>query len=176
MVKTSDMWSKIYLGVLAVSVILISFFTYYSWSWLQSIGLPMAAVAGYEYHAGLALPMLWISTIALLILGSAVLWTSGRAWAMWVTFLYFALFVMLRYFWLDQAFFQFKKTNGIADSTLSMAPILAVVLVVLMAIIVFFNTFLVVRLRAKTYPATAHSDTGLDSEEVVLKRKTPGSN
>ncbi|HRI04204.1 MAG TPA: hypothetical protein PLL77_10715 [Pyrinomonadaceae bacterium] len=159
------MWSKIYLAILAVACLVMAFFTFYSWSWLQSIGLPAAAVAGYEYHSGLAWPVLWIATIALLVLGNAVLWASERAWAMWVTFLYFSVFVIIRYFWLDQAFFQFKKTNGLFDGSFSIAPLMAVILVVIMAAIVFFDQFIVLRLRAKTYPTAAQNDEPAESNE-----------
>lgn len=159
------MWSKIYLVILAIAIIVMAFFTFYSWSWLQSIGLPAAAVAGYEYHAGLAWPALWILTIALLAVGNVILWTSGRAWAMWVTFIYFSAFAVIRYFWLDQAFFQFRKTNGLFDGSFSIAPLMAVILVVLMAAIVFFNQFIVLRLRAKTYPVAVQEDSPAESQE-----------
>ncbi|MEQ1921919.1 MAG: hypothetical protein ABL952_05375 [Pyrinomonadaceae bacterium] len=167
------MLSKIYLGVLAIAIIAMAFLTFYSWSWLQSIGLPAAAVAGYEYHAGMAWPALWILTIALLVLGNAILWASGRAWAMWVTFIYFSTFAVIRYFWLDQAFFQFNKTNGLFDGSFSIAPLMAVILVVLMAAIVFFDQFIVVRLRAKTYPAAAKEDTPAESEADEEKASDP---
>ncbi len=167
------MWSKIYLVILAVAIIVMAFFTFYSWSWLQSIGLPSAAVAGYEYHAALAWPALWLPTIALLVLGNAVLWTTGRAWAMWVTFIYFSAFAVVRYFWLDQAFFQFRKTNGLFDGSFSIAPLMAVVLVVIMAAIVFFDQFIVLRLRAKTYPAAPQDDSPLEPKDEEEKAPDP---
>ena len=167
------MWSKIYLVILAVAIIVMAFFTFYSLSWLQSIGLPAAAVAGYEYHAGLAWPALWIATIALLVLGNAILWASGRAWAMWVTFIYFSAFAVIRYFWLDQTYFQFKKTNGLFDGSFSIAPLMAVILVVLMAAIVFFDQFIVLRLRAKTDPAAAKEAPPAESEVEEEKASDP---
>lgn len=167
------MWSKIYLAILAIAIVVMAFFTFYSWSWLQSIGLPAAAVAGYEYHSGLAWPVLWITTIALLVFGNAILWASGRAWAMWVTFIYFSAFAVIRYFWLDQAFFQFKKTNGLFDGSFSIAPLMAVILVVLMAAIVFFDQFIVLRLRAKTYPAAEKNDSPTESQEDEEKAPDP---
>ena len=154
----SRMFSKIYLAVLSAAVIVMVFFTYYSWSWLQSIGLPLAAVEGYAYHESLAWMALWLFAVILLLLGNAVLWTSSRSWEMWTTFVYFSVFVIIRYFWLDQAYFQFKKANGMFDGSFSIAPIMAVILIVLMAIIVFFDTFLVTRLRAKTFPAIQQAE------------------
>lgn len=67
------MWNRIYLLVLAVCTVIMVFFTYYSWTWLKSIGSPQAAVEGYLYHSGLAWKFLWISSIALVILANAVL-------------------------------------------------------------------------------------------------------
>lgn len=149
------MLSKIYLAILGLSLVAIGFFTFYSWSWLQSIGLPAAAAAGYEYHAGLAWPLLWITTIALLACGNAVLWATGRSWAMWVTFLYFALMVVLRFFWLEQAYFQFRKTNNLFDGSFAIGPFVAVIMIAVMAAIVFFDQFIIVRLRQKMYPPAA---------------------
>ncbi|MFZ1701863.1 MAG: hypothetical protein WBO10_12480 [Pyrinomonadaceae bacterium] len=144
------MFSKIYIAALAIACLVMGFFTFYSWSWLQSIGLPTAAVAGYEYHAGMAQTALWISVVALLFLANAVLWTSGRAVAIWTTFVYFTVFIVINYFWLDQAFFHFKKVNGLFDGSFSIGPFFAVILIVLMAMIAFFDQFIVTKLRAKT--------------------------
>ena len=102
-----------------------------------------------------------------LFLKDAILWVSGRAWAMWVTFIYFSAFVIIRYFWLDQAFFQFKKTHGLFDGSFSIAPLMAVILVVLMAAIVFFDQFIVLRLRAKTYPATTQDEPPAETKDEV---------
>ena len=159
------MFTKIYLAILGISIAVMAFLSYYSWSWLQSIGLPAAAVAGYEYHAGYAWAALWISVVALLLLANAILWATGRSWAVWTTLVYFSVFIVTRYFWLDQAFFSFKKTNGLFDGSFSVAPLLAVILMVLMAAIAFFDQFIIVKLRAKTY--------GKPEEPVVEPAETP---
>ncbi len=151
MVKTSDMWNKIYLGVLAIAVAIMGFFNYYSWSWLQSIGSPEAAIKGYEYHSSLAWLVLWVFAVLLLLLGNSVLWASRKSWALWTTFLYFSVFLIIRNFWLDRAFLDFESRHAGLEG-LSVAPIIAVSLIILAAIIVFFDNFLVTRLRAKTYP------------------------
>ncbi len=146
-----DMWSKIYLAILGLSILVMAFFSYYSWSWLQSIGQPAAAAAGYEYHAGLAWPLLWITTILLLLLGNAVLWTTKRSWAMWVTFVFFAAMAVLRFFRLEQAYFRFRKDNFF-DGSFALGPFVAVLMIAVMAAIVFFNQFILVRLYRKMYP------------------------
>ncbi len=146
------MLSKIYLGILVLSLIVMSFFVFYSWSWLQSIGLPATAAAGYEYHAGLAWPLLWITTIGLLTLGNAVLWVTNRSWAMWVTLVYFAAMIVIRLFWLEQSYFAFRKANNLSDGSFALGPFVAVILIVVVAAIVFFDQFIIVRLRQKMYP------------------------
>ena len=150
--QTCGMWSKIYLAILGLSLITMGFFLYYSWSWLQSIGLPAAAAAGYDYHASFAWPMLWITTIALLLLGNAILWATNRGWALWLTFIYFAVMALLRFFWLEQNYFQFRKVNSLADGSFALGPFVAIIMVVVMAVIVFLDQFIALRLYQKMYP------------------------
>ncbi len=150
------MWSKIYLAVLGLSVAAMAFFSFYSWSWLQSIGLPAAAVAGYEYHSSLAWPALWITSGLLLLLGNAMLWASGRAWALWTTFLYFGIAASVRYFWLDPAFFAFRRNSSLTEASFTGGPFFAVMLIVFMALAVFADQFIVTRLREKTYPKSSN--------------------
>lgn len=149
------MWNKIYLVALGLSIALMAFFTYYSFSWLESIGLPAAAVEGYEYHSGLACSVLIFTGIALLMLANGVLWATQRAWAMWATFAYVAVFVIVRYFWLGEAYFRFRKTNGMFDGSFSLGPVMGVILVVAAGVLIFANQFGSVRLYRKLYPATA---------------------
>lgn len=73
---------------------------------------------------------------------------------MWVTFVYFAAMVVVRFFWLEQAYFQFRKTNSLADGSFALGPFVAVIMIVVLAAIVFFDQFIVVRLRQKMYPPT----------------------
>lgn len=158
------MWTKTYFAVLGLSLAIMGFFTFYSLSWLQSIGLPAAASVGYEYHAGLSWPVLWISAIVLLMLGNAVLWTTGRAWALWGTFAHFAIFVVAKYFWLERAFAQFRVGNGLVEDTISAGPFFGVLMIVFMAIAVFVDQFIVIRLRSRTYPQSPPANETPDTE------------
>lgn len=146
------MLSKIYLAILGLSLISMAFFSFYSWSWLQSIGLPATAASGYEYHAGIAWTLLWITTTILLLLGNAILWTSNRSWAMWVAFVFFASMAVLRSLWLDQAYLQFRKTSNLLESGLDLGPFVAVVMISVIAAVVFFDHFIILRLRQKMHP------------------------
>lgn len=158
------MWSKIYLAALGLAVAVMVFFTFYSWSWLQSIGDPRAAVTGYEYHAGLAWPILWITAIVLLALGNAVLWATSRGWAMWLTFSYFAVFVIVRFFWLENLDLSYRKSNGLADATFSIGPFIGALMIIVVGAIVFFDQFLVLRMYRKMY-TTPSADTEVISSE-----------
>lgn len=151
MLKIIAMWNKLYLAALAVSVATMAFFTFYSASWLQSIGSPGAVVLGYEYHSEMAWIAIWVSSIGLLLLANAVLWASGRSWAVWTTLVYFAVFIIVKYFWLDQAFFTFRKQNVMFDGSFSMAPLMGVALILLVAAIAFFDQFILVKMREKTH-------------------------
>ncbi|MGB7201508.1 MAG: hypothetical protein WBD16_04490 [Pyrinomonadaceae bacterium] len=148
------MFSKIYLAALGLSIAVMAFFTYYSWSWLQSIGQPAAAVAGYEYHSNLAWITLWITSMILLLLGNAVLWTTRSAWALWLAVVYFAAFVIIKYFWLAREFMRFSET----PSSFPVIPFIAVGLVILMATVVFLDSLVVVRLLASIYPDAKQTD------------------
>lgn len=155
------MWSKIYLSVLGLSLIVMAFFTFYGWSWLQSIGAPQAAFEGYLYHAGVSWPLLWITAAVLLLLANAVLWSTARSWAMWTTLVYFAAGVVLKYFWLERAAASFVTANRLAPETLSFGPLLAVVIIFVAAAVVFFDYFLVLKLYQRTFPADL-VDPGMD--------------
>ena len=141
------MWNKIYFAGLAVAVLAMFFFTFYANSWFGSIGSPKDALAGYEYYAGLGSIFLWISSAVLLILANVILWNTRRGWALWTTFLYFAVFVVLRTFWLEKARYSFQNSDS-----LFFTPIIGVILIIIAGAIIFFNQFLNLRLNEKMYP------------------------
>ena len=161
--KTSSMWTKIFAVVLLMSAAIMAFFTYYSFSWLQSIGLPAAAAAGYEYHSAWGWIMLLITTCILLLFANAVYWTSSKLWALWATFAYFAVFIAVRYFWLEPSFFNFRKEHAMIDASFSAKPLLAVVLILVMAAIVFADQLILIRLRSRAYPEPVIT---IDEDEV----------
>lgn len=152
------MISKIYLAVLGLSIAVMAFLTYYAWSWLQSIGSPADAVAEFQYYSGLVTTTLWVLTVVLLVLANTILW-AGRAWAVWTTFLFFAVFAVLRYFGLLFAYISFQMRNSSAGIGASSDPVIGVVLIILMAAITFFDQFIVSRLRAKTFAEPAEEIT-----------------
>lgn len=160
------MLNKIYLCLLGVSTALMAFFTYYSWSWLQSIGLPAAAAEGYRYHADLAWYTLWITFVALLMLGNGVLWATRSSWAMWTSYVYFAVFAVIDHFWLGQAAFHFKKANGLWDGSFSLGPFFGAFLISAVGVFVFVDHFMVVRLYRRMFPPAPDEPTNENANEI----------
>jgi uncharacterized membrane protein YhdT len=155
------MWNRIYLAVLAVASLVMLFLTYYSWTWLQSVGDPRAAIDNYVYFADIALKVLLMTGVLLLILANFVLARTRRSWAMWVTFVYFAVFTVVRYFWLERAANQFNAANTSAEAAMSWGPVLGVIFCIAAAAIVFSNQLLLVRLTERIYP------TAVDEPELI---------
>ena len=146
------MWNKIYLIILAAAILAMGVLLYLPFSWLQSIGAPATVRDNYLYYSNISWMFLLASSLILLIAGNVVLWKTRRSWAMWTALLYFAVFMVAQTFWLDRAFFNYQKTNSLTESVFSFGAISGAVLIVLAAIIVFFNQYLVKRLLDKTYP------------------------
>ncbi len=147
------MWNKIYLAVFAVALVVMSFLTFYSHSWLGSIGDPKITKEFYEFYAGLSSTFYWVSSLTLLILANVLLWKTRRGWALWTTLGFFTVFTIVQYFWLGQSFFAFKKSNGLWQGEFSLTPFVGVVLIIIAAGIFFFNHFLNLRLRERMHPA-----------------------
>lgn len=155
------MWNKIYSLALAIAVLIMSSLAFYSYSWLTSIDAPVNVVQNYENFSAMAWLFLWLSSIILLILANVFFWRLQQSWALWTTFLYFAAFVIIQTFLLDDAFATFKSSNNLGQSGLSISPFLGVTLCVLAAVIIFFDQFLVSRLHKKMF--------GIAPEEVKME-------
>lgn len=156
------MWSKIYVIGLAVGVVVITLFTYYAWSWLQSIGSPTDAFAGFQYNTGIAWTSVWLFSFVLLLLGNVLFWQTGRSWAMWSSLLFFVVCVVAITFLLDPGYAKLAPKSGIGASSPSLdsgsgiisfgALIVDTGIILAASAIVYFDHFIVSRLRAKTYP------------------------
>lgn len=148
------MLNKIFLVLLAAAIVAMGVLTYLPYSWLDSITKPADVQTNYRFYSNISWAFLLISSLILLLFGNLVLWKTRRSWAMWATLLYFVVFVIAQTFWLDRAFFNFQQTADLTRDTISFSPFSGVILVVLSAIIVFFNQYLVKRLHDKMIPAT----------------------
>ncbi len=149
------MWNKIYLVVLAIAILAMGLLLYLPYSWLQSITNPRDVAAKYEFYSNVSWIFLLISSLVLLTIGNVVLWLTRRAWAMWASLLYFAVFIVAHTFWLENSFFRYKQENLAGNGVIFWSPLFGVVLIVLAAIIVFFDQYLVKRMHDKMYPAVA---------------------
>ena len=146
------MWNKIYTIALAVSAVIMSLLTFYSYNILDGRGFaPQTIEQNYEEYSGMARLFLWLSSIILLVLANVLFWRLQQSWALWATFLYFAVFTVVQTFFLDDAFSTYKAANNLSLSQLSITPFLGVLLCVLGAVIVFFDQFLISRLHKKMY-------------------------
>jgi hypothetical protein len=164
------MWNKIYLAVLAAAILAMGVLLYLPYSWLQSVTAPKDVAAQYDFYSNISWMFLLISSLVLLILGNVVLWKTSRSWAMWATLLYYAVFMVAHTFWLDGLFFQFQRQNNFTSEVISFGSLFGVVLIVLAAIIVFFNQYLVKRLHDKTYPPAQTVES--PPEEVLTNEKS----
>ncbi len=149
------MWNKIYFVVLAAAILAAGVLLYLPYSWLQSITAPKDVAEHYQFYSNISWTFLLVSTLVLLIIGNVLLWLTRRSWAMWATLVYFGSFMIAQTFWLENAFFRYKQTNNFETGLISWSPIYGVVLIVLAAIIVFFDQYLVKRMHDKMYPAVA---------------------
>ena len=146
------MWNKIYSILLAVAVLAMSILMYLPYSWLGSVTDPKIIVSNYIHYANISWTFLLISSLVLLIAGNVLLFKTRQSWALWASFLYFAVFMILQTFWLQESFFQYKKASGLADGSFSLGAFVGVMFVALGAIFVFFNQYLVKRMQAKMFP------------------------
>ena len=149
------MWNKIYPVILAVAVLAMGVLLYLPYSWLQSVTAPKDVAGQYQFYSNISWIFLLISSLILLVLGNVVLWLTRQSWAMWAALLYFAVFMIAYTFWLENSFFRYKQANNFESGIISWSPLVGVILIVLAAIIVFFNQFIVKRMHDKTYPAAA---------------------
>jgi len=167
MVKLRSMLNKIYLVALALFVIPMAFLTWYAGTWLASIGNPKAAEEAYIYYTSVGFTVLWIGFVSLLILANLLLWNSRRAWAIWLTFAYFAVFIFLRYWWLEDSYLSFALRNSLTDSSFSLGPLVAVLLVIGIGALLFFDQFVMIRLVEKMYPTRKEGDGEAEPEADI---------
>lgn len=159
------LWTRTFLLTLAIFALLVGFFDYYSWSWLQSIGSPYDALEGYNYYSNLAWSALWISTVILLVHANIAFVKNGRPWVFWSVFAYFCFFVILKYFWLALAEFDLRQSKNLEQAGTLIGPFVAVFLFVIFGGIVFGNHYLAVRLRDRIYPQPSENgETKSDDE------------
>lgn len=167
------MWNKIYLLVLAVAVLAMGVLAYLSFSWLQSVTKPADVVRNYEFYSNLYWTILCISSLILLALANVLIWTIRKSWALWLTFAYFAGFVLLQTWWLNSLFLNYQKTNNLTETTFSLLGLGGAFLCVIVAVGVFFNQFLALRLRDKMQRVEKPIEADTPAEPALVEEKPP---
>jgi len=162
------MWSRIYLGVLAAAILVVGFFTYYSWSWLESIGRPEDAIAGYQYTSGIAWAMLCVCSITLAFIAAGVMWTTQRAWALWVTFALFAVTLAIEGFFLDRSYRRLLESSTGIDVKLWATPVITILIMIGAAVLALAFQYSIVILRRKFYPEPPTIEVDPESESPRL--------
>jgi hypothetical protein len=165
------MFTKIYLALLVISLLVISTVAFLTYSQLQSIGFPpLTIIDNFQFYDSWFKNILWISSVVLLVLANVILWTQRRAWALWVTFGYFAVFVLLNMWWLADAFVAYTKRNDLWNGSFNAGGIFAAFFVVVVGVGIFFNQFIVFRLHDKMFnqpKEIAETTEAVDTETPV---------
>lgn len=160
------MWNRIFLIALAVAAVPMIFLTYYSYTWLQSVGSPIDALNGFRNASSIAFFWLWISTAVLIVLANIVLWNYQKAWALWTTLLYLAVFLLLRALWLDPASFSFISSHNLPLDRSVFGPFVTLIVAAAAAALVYFNQLLVHRMTGRLYPPGIEADNeGVEAAE-----------
>lgn len=160
------MLNKIYLLVLALAAVVMIVLSYLAYNQLQAIGFAPQTIAGnFHHYESLYQQFLWISSLILLVLGNILLWQTRRSWALWATLLYFAFFVLLGSWWLGSLGFDYAQQNNLTDKSFSLGGILGAGLCIIAALIVFFDHFIVLRMRNRVHGVPS-PETNAAAEEV----------
>ncbi len=146
------MWNKIYLGLLVLALAAMGIMTFWCYNWLGSVDKPQTVAANFMNSQSLYWTTLWISSAILMIVANVLLWTKRSAWALWVTFIFFAAFIILQTWWLSELFKSYSLANKM-EANIGRG-IIGIVLCIITAVGVFFNQFIVFRMRDKMFANT----------------------
>lgn len=172
------MWNKIYSLLLAVSIVVMGVVAYLTYSQLQSFGFAPAIIVGsFNTYSSAYWGFLGVSFIVLLTIGNIILWKFRTSWALWTSLAFFVVFVLLKSFWLGKELFDYETRNALTHSSPFITYFLGVLLCAAAAAAIFFNHFLVLRMRDKIYgePVSIDNQSTTDlsekseSEEVFDK-------
>lgn len=161
------MWNKLYLILLAAATVTMAVLLLLPNSWLGSITDPKIVAANFTHYSNISWTFLLVSSAFLLILGNIVLLKTGKSWAMWVSLLYFAAFMIAQTFWLEQNFFRYKQAKNLTESTFFLGSLIGVGLIALAAAIVFFNQYLVKKMLTGTPSPNGPPDANMINEKIV---------
>jgi hypothetical protein len=162
------MWNKIYLGLLLAAFAVMCVMTFWCYNWLGSVDKPETVAANLMNSQSVYRTTLLISSAVLMIVANVLLWTKRSAWALWTTFIFFAAFIILQTWWLNGLSNNYLTANKMEAGFVGMG-IVGIVLCIITAIGVFFNQFIVFRMRDKMF-----ADKDLVAEIPVSVEKENG--
>ncbi len=147
------MLNKIFLGLLAVAILMMAALSFLTNSQLTSIGFPPPQIVEtFRSYENLHWLAMWISSLVLLVLANVIMWTNRKSWALWLTFVFFAAFIMVNTWWLTENLSAYQTSNKLdTGGMLSKNGVFGAVFVVATGIGIFFNQFIVFRLRDKMF-------------------------
>ena len=146
------MWTKIYFVLFAAALAAMCVLTFLCYWQLQSNGFaPKVIEESFLSYRNIFWQFLWISSLILLAGANVLLWLQRRAWAVWTTFFFFAVFVLVQSWWLGGMYFQFAKENNLTENNFSFSGILGAMLCAAVAVGAFFDHFLVLRMRDRVH-------------------------
>ncbi|HRH41638.1 MAG TPA: hypothetical protein PKY82_08345 [Pyrinomonadaceae bacterium] len=80
------------------------------------------------------------------------MWTNRKSWALWLTFSFFAVFIMVNTWWLTESLKAYQiKENLDTAGLLSKNGIFGAIFCIVGGVGIFFDQFLVLRLRDKMF-------------------------
>jgi hypothetical protein len=160
------MWNKIFVGLFAVAFIAMCAMTFWCYQWLGSVDKPETVAVNLMQSQSVYRTALLISSAILMIVANVHLWTKRSSWALWTTFVFFAMFIMLQTWWLDDLSNKYLTANGMQAGIAAMG-VVGIILCIITAVGVFFNQFIVFRMRDKMFAnneATAEIPVNIDKE------------
>ena len=175
------MWNKIYSLLLVVSIVVMSIVAYLTYSQLLSIGFaPSVIVSSFDTYSSAYWGFLGVSFVILLTFGNIILWKFRTSWTLWTSLAFFIVFTLLKSFWLGRELSDYETRYAIPHSSALITYFLGVLLCAAAAVVVFFNHFLVLRMRDKIHGSPAVIDSlntpimteKTDSEEIPDKNDT----
>ncbi|MGI8495483.1 MAG: hypothetical protein ACR2L1_09265 [Pyrinomonadaceae bacterium] len=166
------MLNKIYFLALTIAAVIMIVLSYLAYNQIQAIGFSPATIAGnFHYYESLYQQFLWISSLILLILGNVLLWQTRRSRALWATLLYFVVFVLLDSWWLGSLGFDYEQRYKLTVDSFSFSGILGAGLCIVAALIIFFDHFIVLRMRDRIHGAPPSGTNVIAGEIPPIERK-----
>lgn len=168
------MLNKIFLAFFVLALIGLAALTFLANSQLQSIGFaPATVVENFNSYFGFHWTYFWITSVVLLIFANVIMWTTRKAWPLWLTFVFFSVSMLSSMWWLSSQLFSYKKQNGLWQGGFDLNLIGAAFFIIIAGIGIFFNQFITLRLRDKMFSNNENAKpTEQSSEQNTLEKNT----